>query len=84
MVVTGHVQGVGFRWATRAAAQEFGVTGFAVNQSDGSVLVEAQGATVAVDSLRAWLSHGPPSASVEAVTASSVPLVVDEVGFAVG
>lgn len=42
--VHGHVQGVGFRWWTRARALELGLTGFASNRPDGRVHVVAQGA----------------------------------------
>jgi acylphosphatase len=41
--VHGHVQGVGFRWWTRARALELGLTGFAANKPDGRVHVVAQG-----------------------------------------
>ena len=41
--VHGYVQGVGFRWWTRARALELGLTGYAKNQVDGRVLVVAQG-----------------------------------------
>jgi acylphosphatase len=41
--VHGRVQGVGFRWWTRSRALELGLTGYAANQADGSVLVVAQG-----------------------------------------
>jgi acylphosphatase len=41
--VHGRVQGVGFRWWTRCRALELGLTGYAANQTDGRVLVVAQG-----------------------------------------
>jgi acylphosphatase len=41
---TGHVQGVGFRYATLQVAREFEVSGFAANLLDGRVQVEAEGA----------------------------------------
>ena len=41
--VHGYVQGVGFRWWTRARARELGLNGYASNQPDGRVLVVAQG-----------------------------------------
>ena len=41
--VHGYVQGVGFRWWTRARALELGLTGFASNRPDGRVQVVAQG-----------------------------------------
>jgi acylphosphatase len=42
--VSGHVQGVGFRWWVRARALELGLTGFAENLADGRVKVVAEGA----------------------------------------
>ncbi len=41
--VHGRVQGVGFRWWTRARASELGLTGYASNLSDGRVEVVAEG-----------------------------------------
>jgi hypothetical protein len=35
--VKGHVQGVGFRWWTRARALELGLSGWACNLEDGRV-----------------------------------------------
>ena len=67
-LVTGRVQGVGFRWSTRAEAQRLGLSGFARNEADGSVLVEAEGSPDAVGMLVEWLEHGPSSARVDAVT----------------
>jgi acylphosphatase len=41
--VHGRVQGVGFRWWTRARALELGLTGYARNLNDGRVEVVAEG-----------------------------------------
>ncbi|MFB9963515.1 acylphosphatase [Sinosporangium siamense] len=41
--VRGHVQGVGFRWWTRARALELGLVGWARNTNDGRVEVVAEG-----------------------------------------
>lgn len=43
VIFRGRVQGVGFRFATRAAAQGFAVTGWVRNEPDGSVRLEIQG-----------------------------------------
>ncbi len=67
--VTGHVQGVNFRESARAFAQDAGVTGFIRNEPDGSVWVEAEGESEALDRLVKWLHEGPPGAQVEAVSA---------------
>jgi acylphosphatase len=49
--VHGHVQGVGFRWWTRARALELGLTGFAANKADGRVHVVARGSRDACEQL---------------------------------
>ena len=41
---TGHVQGVGFRFAALQVAKEFEVAGFVMNLPDGRVRLEAEGA----------------------------------------
>ena len=42
-IITGQVQGVGFRYRARYAAQTLDLTGWAQNEDDGSVTLEAQG-----------------------------------------
>src|ERR1700730_12416768 len=56
--VHGRVQGVGFRWWTRSRALELGLTGYAANQADGSVLAVAQGPREAGRELLALLEYG--------------------------
>lgn len=65
--VTGRVQGVFFRAATRRQAQQLGLTGYARNLPDGSVEVLACGPEAAVAALRDWLQVGPPAARVDGV-----------------
>jgi bifunctional non-homologous end joining protein LigD len=65
--VTGHVQNVGFREATRRRAQQLGATGWVRNAEDGTVLVHAEGPPEAVESLTAFLREGPRGASVSQV-----------------
>jgi DNA ligase D-like protein (predicted 3'-phosphoesterase) len=63
-VVTGTVQGVGFRDATRRRALELGVMGWVRNGEDASVAVHAEGSSDAVDALVAFLREGPRGAVV--------------------
>ena len=42
LVITGRVQGVGFRGSTLMVAREMGVTGYVANRVDGSVFVAVQ------------------------------------------
>ena len=57
--VKGQVQGVGFRWWTRARALELGLSGSATNLPDGRVQVVAEGPESAVRQLLALLPSGP-------------------------
>lgn len=57
--VKGRVQGVGFRWWTRARALELGVAGSATNLDDGRVQVVAEGSQAACESLLELLPTGP-------------------------
>lgn len=64
--VYGMVQGVGFRYHTQQQAKALGLTGYARNQSDGSVEVLACGPEQQVETLISWLqAGGPRSARVD-------------------
>lgn len=71
-LVTGRVQGVGFRQTCRQVARSLGVDGWVRNRPDGSVEVFAQGNSDQVDSLVTWLWAGPRSAVVTGVESDSV------------
>lgn len=43
VIVSGKVQGVGFRWATKECAAQLNLTGYVCNKSDGTVEIIAQG-----------------------------------------
>jgi|WetSurMetagenome_2_1015567.scaffolds.fasta_scaffold1355406_2 acylphosphatase len=62
--VSGKVQGVFFRTSTRQQALQLGLTGYACNQTDGSVEVLVCGSVAALDQLSTWLWQGPPLAQV--------------------
>jgi acylphosphatase len=67
--VHGWVQGVGFRWWTRARALELGLTGYAANKPDGRVLVVAQGQRDACEKLLQLLESGATPGQVNRVVA---------------
>ncbi len=67
LVISGRVQGVGFREATVDAARAAGVAGWVRNRADGTVEVLVQGSPDAVDRLVAWCRRGPPLARVAGV-----------------
>ena len=57
--VRGRVQGVVFRWWTRARALELGLVGFARNMDDGRVEICAQGQPEAIQRLRELVDEDP-------------------------
>jgi len=67
--VHGHVQGVGFRWWTRARALELGLTGYASNKADGRVQVVAQGPQERCQRLLDLLQGGNTPGRVDNVVA---------------
>jgi acylphosphatase len=66
-VISGRVQGVGFRFFTEAAAAREGVSGWVRNLSDGRVEARIEGDLAAVDRVEAALRRGPSHARVEHV-----------------
>lgn len=86
MLVQGHVQGVGFRYWTRARARELGLDGHAANLPDGRVEVSAQGRREEIERLYAMLSEQPSTASrpghVDGVSVQWHPPKDDVSGFA--
>lgn len=72
-VISGLVQGVGFRWFVARHARSLGLTGFARNLPDGSVEVVVDGPEEAVPELERLLRAGPANAQVRQVERSSEP-----------
>jgi len=71
-IVTGRVQGVSFRAATRAEARRLGVVGWVKNRADGTVELEAEGPDDVIAALVTWCQHGPPAARVARVDVSEL------------
>ncbi len=67
LIVTGNVQGVSYRAATKAVADQLGIRGFVVNRQDGSVYIEAEGKPFSIDMFLDWCKEGPEKAVVENV-----------------
>jgi acylphosphatase len=60
VVVSGIVQGVGFRFFTKYLAERFELNGFVRNRADGRVELEAQGSEEAISAFLEELRSGPP------------------------
>lgn len=77
-LVSGSVQGVGFRWFTRAEALRLGLVGWARNLPDGRVEVTVSGAMESVAAMGRWLERGPPTANVHNVEKQNKALEVGD------
>jgi acylphosphatase len=64
-IVSGRVQGVGFRYFAQDAAVREGVSGFVRNLPDGSVEARVEGELEAVTRVERALAQGPPGARVD-------------------
>jgi acylphosphatase len=73
-VVSGHVQGVGYRWFVRELANAAGLSGSATNLPDGRVEVVLEGPDEAVSSVLAALDGPRAPGSVTRVDRHSAPV----------
>lgn len=72
VVVTGLVQGVGFRYFVLGRAEAHRVSGWVRNRRDGAVEAEVEGPPAAVEAMLADLARGPAAALVRDVRAVDV------------
>jgi len=72
-LITGRVQGVGYRAFARRAARGLGLAGWVCNRADGSVELLAAGPAASLDALEHQLRQGPAAATVQAVSRQPVP-----------
>ena len=70
--VIGKVQGVFFRASTKEKADVLGIVGWARNESDGSVLIEAEGEESELEEFISWCHSGPPMAVVDELKIESI------------
>lgn len=68
VVVSGDVQGVGYRYTMKIVAIDAGVAGWVRNRRDGTVEAEIEGTPGQVDEVLAWMAEGPPGSSVRSAT----------------
>jgi len=58
-LISGNVQGVGYRAYCASAARMFGITGHAKNLANGKVEIFAEGDEDSLNSFYEYLAHGP-------------------------
>jgi acylphosphatase len=82
-LVSGRVQGVGFRYFTQDIAEREGLTGVVRNLPDGRVEAVAEGDSESLTRFEAALRRGPSHARVELVEIDALPLTGGYFGFSV-
>ncbi|HWQ12587.1 MAG TPA: acylphosphatase [Roseiflexaceae bacterium] len=83
VLISGRVQGVNFRAATRDQARAAGVAGWVRNLDDGRVEAVFEGPRLAVERLVSWCHRGPSSARVDRVEVQWQPPTGGEHGFSI-
>jgi len=67
ITVKGKVQGVFYRKATKAVADQLGVRGFIKNEPNGDVYMEAEADSLTIEMFLEWCNEGPQDAAVTSV-----------------
>ena len=80
IIFTGWVQGVGFRYRARHAADLYGCTGWVRNEWDGSVTMEIQGAEEAIDRVITSIEAGR-YVRIENMDCREMPVDPEEYSF---
>jgi len=83
VIISGRVQGVGYRAGCQRQAVELGLTGWVRNRWDGAVEALFEGEAAAVDRMIAWCWQGPAMADVASVEVLSAPNSPQEQRFRV-
>jgi acylphosphatase len=82
-LISGRVQGVGFRYFVEARAHAEGVHGFVRNLADGRVEALVEGDRESVDRVEAALHRGPSGADVEEVMVEEAAPTGRATGFSI-
>ena len=82
LIFTGVVQGVGFRWRARQAANAAGCTGWVRNDYVGTVSMELQGTEAQLDHVLRTLESAP-WIRIEDIYSRLIPVEPDERGFVI-
>ena len=80
IIFYGSVQGVGFRWRARNAAEHFSCTGWAKNEWDGTVSMEIQGEEEDIDRVILAIEKGT-FVRIDNMDVKMLPVVEREYGF---
>lgn len=75
IIVSGKVQGVGYRLSALKQASIFNITGYVKNNyCDGSVIIEAEGEVANLEDFISWCKKGPSMARVQSLSVQEIQL----------
>lgn len=80
IIFSGRVQGVGFRWRARKAAELYGCTGWVRNDWNGTVTMEVQGTEEKINMVLEAINRGM-YIQIENMESQMIPVEPDERGF---
>ena len=80
IIFYGSVQGVGFRYRARHAANLYGCTGWVKNEWDGSVTMEIQGEEAQIDRVILAIEGGR-FVQIENLDVKTIPVIEHDYGF---
>ncbi len=81
--IYGKVQGVFYRQSAQQKAEELNVVGWAKNQKDGSVYIEAEGEEEQLKKMIKWCRQGSQTASVTSIDYEFSDKIVGYLDFSI-
>jgi len=72
IIISGRVQGVGFRYFAHHKAEEFNIVGWVKNTPDGKVEIEASGEPQNLNTFVNWIKIGPARAIIKTFSVSDI------------
>lgn len=80
MKISGSVQGVGFRYRAKYAANSLGVTGWVRNEWDGTVELEVQGTLAQINKMLTLINQSP-YIKIDGIDRKNIPTDTHDTGF---
>jgi len=81
VIISGRVQGVGFRYFTQREGERFGLVGWVKNLPNGDVEAEAEGDEAQVDTFVEAIRRGPPASRILNYQINEIPANHRDMGF---
>jgi acylphosphatase len=83
IIVTGEVQGVGYRYYTQMKAIQFGITGWVKNLSEGGVEILASGSRPDLEKFIDEVRRGNPFSTVDHIEVNETEKIETYKSFAI-